>query len=588
MKNVFVLLVLCSSITIAQFIGPLQNVTTVATLPATCVSSPAQIVEKTGASAGFYSCIAGVWTGIGPSSASDAVTGAAALTGSKALLLDSAAGTAGLSALTDNGTQFLSTATRAWGLGTHNRTGNTLPSATKFTLWDHDVVVGNTATLGSESLADGTFTVPTWTRTGDFTVSTGAAVYTHSTGSGTFTQLNASMAIAMAVGKWYKLVGNVSTTGTAPACSLTSATADTTFLVALRTAVGVGVDLLQFKSAAVPTGVVVSCTSSVAGTVTYDNLVLKEIAGGDLNLSGNLYARGATLYGGSGAITGVVRAGLSQSTANLWKWQNAAGTDLSFVAANGTWQGPTYAVYSSSFGAALEIGVTTPKLVSMKAGDSNTRLSSDALLAFTSTTNAYSGTVDMSLARSSAGIGEVVSDGVGKPAGLRVGTLTAVALATPGAPMVTPTCTGTCASTWTYTCTSLAGDLTTTVPGAAASTLVNATTLDGTHYNTVVCPANAGTSYWTVRRTVSGGTPATLGALATCTSIAGLSCVDNGLVGDAGTAPTGNTTGAVVVKLETPAASAATCTAGAIWADTGYIYVCTASGTVERVAVAAW
>jgi hypothetical protein len=224
----------------------------------------------------------------------------------------------------------------------------------------------------------------------------------------------------------------------------------------------------------------------------------------------------------------------------------------------------------------------------MKAGDSNTRLSSDALLAFTSTTNAYSGTVDMSLARSSAGIGEVVSDGVGKPAGLRVGTLTAVALTTPGAPTVTPTCTGTCVSTWSYTCESLSGDSKTTLPGAAGSTAVNASTLDSTHYNTVVCPADATVTFRTIRRSVSGGTPATLGALATCTSIAGLSCVDNGLVGDASAAPTGNTTGSVVGKIETPTSAAVTCTAGAIWSDVGALYVCTASGVVKKVAIATW
>jgi hypothetical protein len=173
-------------------------------------------------------------------------------------------------------------------------------------------------------------------------------------------------------------------------------------------------------------------------------------------------------------------------------------------------------------------------------------------------------------------------------AGVRASNFTAVALATPAAPTVTPTCTGTCASTWTYACVDQAADLTGTVQGATASTTVNATTLDGTHYNTVTCPANAAKLFNTIRRTVSGGTPATLGALATCTSIAGLSCVDNGLVGDASAAPTGNTTGSVVGKIETPTSAAVTCTAGAIWSDVGALYVCTASGVVKKVAIATW
>jgi hypothetical protein len=187
------------------------------------------------------------------------------------------------------------------------------------------------------------------------------------------------------------------------------------------------------------------------------------------------------------------------------------------------------------------------------------------------------------------GVAEITSGATGKPAGLRVGTLTAVVLTTPGAPTVTPTCVpGVCNLTWSYTVEALAGDSTTTIPGAVGSTALQNGTINAASYNTVTWAAVTGATKYTVRRTVSAGTPASLGALTTCTGITGLSCVDNGLVGDAGTAPTGNTTGAVVVKLETPAASAATCTAGAIWADTGYIYVCTASGTVERVAVAAW
>jgi len=44
---------------------------------------------------------------------------------------------------------------------------------------------------------------------------------------------------------------------------------------------------------------------------------------------------------------------------------------------------------------------------------------------------------------------------------------------------------------------------------------------------------------------------------------------------------------AAVSATASIANSAVSCTAGAIWADTGYIYVRTAAGTVERAAIAA-
>jgi hypothetical protein len=267
-----------------------------------------------------------------------------------------------------------------------------------------------------------------------------------------------------------------------------------------------------------------------------------------------------TLYDDT-ATTGVtklvVQAGAGQSTTTLQEWQTSGGTVLSKVGASG-------AIYAVGFG-----------------------LGNTGFLALSSTTS-ISGPADGGFSRYGVGVAEVTSGATGKPAGFRLGTLTAVVLTTPGAPTVTPTCTGTCVSTWSYTCESLSGDSKTTLPGAAGSTAVNASTLDSTHYNTVVCPADATVTFRTIRRSVSGGTPATLGALATCTSIAGLSCVDNGLVGDASAAPTGNTTGSVVGKIETPTSAAVTCTAGAIWSDVGALYVCTASGVVKKVAIATW
>lgn len=39
------------------------------------------------------------------------------------------------------------------------------------------------------------------------------------------------------------------------------------------------------------------------------------------------------------------------------------------------------------------------------------------------------------------------------------------------------------------------------------------------------------------------------------------------------------------VPLTTPGSSSATCVAGSIWADTGFIYVCTATNTIKRIAI---
>ncbi len=47
-------------------------------------------------------------------------------------------------------------------------------------------------------------------------------------------------------------------------------------------------------------------------------------------------------------------------------------------------------------------------------------------------------------------------------------------------------------------------------------------------------------------------------------------------------------TGDMVVATKTPASASATGTAGTIAWDTSYLYVCTATDTWERVAVASW
>jgi hypothetical protein len=47
-------------------------------------------------------------------------------------------------------------------------------------------------------------------------------------------------------------------------------------------------------------------------------------------------------------------------------------------------------------------------------------------------------------------------------------------------------------------------------------------------------------------------------------------------------------TGRLGMLQSTPASSSDTCTAGQIWTDAGYIYVCTATNTIKRAAISSF
>lgn len=233
---------------------------------------------------------------------------------------------------------------------------------------------------------------------------------------------------------------------------------------------------------------------------------------------------------GTGATTVVVRAGAGQAAANLQEWKNAAGLTLANVQDTGYVNVQAIADLSGAYswvwiGTGGYMGSTT-KLV------------------WSSITNA-SGTPDLALSRTSAGILEINSGTSGKWGKLNTGAVLVNSLATPGIVTVTPTCVpGLCASTWTYTVEALLADGTsTTVPGAAGSTALQNATLDASNFNSLTCAAVTGATSYRFRRTVSGGTPATLGVIGTAATCA---LVDNGLVGDASAAPTVNTTGSIL------------------------------------------
>lgn len=488
----------------------------------------------------------------------------------------SAAGVLGPSALSDDGVKMFTTAARTFGFGLATRTGNTEPGTTKFVLNDMDLAVMNSTTLGSESVADGTFTVPTWTRTGDFTVNTGAAVYTHASGVGTFTQLNASMTIAMAPAKWYKLVGDVSTTGTAPVCVLTSATADTSggLSATLRTAAGVTVDLLQFKSAAAPTDFVTSCTSGAAGTVTFDNLSLKEIQGGIIDAYGPVNSSGGTIYGGSGKTSQIIKLGLSNAHLDyVLQVQSATGATL----------GGFY-YYAGTLYSALPIfnsGLFTT---------SSTTYTSNEGIRLGATATAYSSSSSIALMPTATGIAEFNSGQLSKWAGLKSGTIVLQSLATPVITSVTPSAND--AVTCTYVLVARQADnVTSTAASAAVSTAVGPTDCNHNH---VVWTSDAAATYYQLSRTVGGTTQGLITSMAawlnnTTNCPAGVCEFIDANAAASGTAPILNQTGMLkMAAAVTPTTSADPCTAGNIWWDASYIYVCTATGVVKRAGIAAW
>jgi hypothetical protein len=141
-----------------------------------------------------------------------------------------------------------------------------------------------------------------------------------------------------------------------------------------------------------------------------------------------------------------------------------------------------------------------------------------------------------------------ISDqGVFGGAGISVGAAKVTALVPPGTHSVGPTCTGTCTTTYGYRVTGVDINGGETLPNPEITTLVQAATLDATHFNTIILPSAFMTAAVScnVYRTTGG----TLGLIANvpCSSSV---VIDNGLT--ATTAPpTINTTGSMKVGAGT-------------------------------------
>jgi len=119
-------------------------------------------------------------------------------------------------------------------------------------------------------------------------------------------------------------------------------------------------------------------------------------------------------------------------------------------------------------------------------------------------------------------------------------------LSTPSAPTITPQGT-TGAATWTYKIEALNKDQT-SIASSAGSTATGNATLSSTNFNRITWSAVTNATSYRIYRTVSGGTPTTLGVIAVVGSV--LQLDDTGLAGDSATAPTAATGGSFWTDAE--------------------------------------
>jgi|SRR3990170_1667201 len=478
------------------------------------------------------------------------------------------------------------------------------------------VDVFDAATLGSESLTNGVLTGGTsWTQTGDMALAADAATYTHSSGVGTLQQASGTLAVAGVGSRHYRFVYTVSAVTAGVSCNITTAFASVTTLLTLTAAT----QTTDFISAASPGNFVISCTST-AGAITLDTLSLKEMQGG------NVAAAGLFTGGGTAGLkifsSGNVRFQPSSDSTTMFQVRNAAGTAMfNFDVTNGYLTATQFngIIQNQESGNRLgiggDVGVVTSLSVApgtstrtgfgiraqpgqteslMRVQDSanldglhisgtiNIGLGSGKLFTWSATTDATAAK-DLGLARNAAGIVEVNSGTAGKWAGIKSGLVALQSLAVPAAPTVTPTCVAACTQTWTYGIVAKLADGTTTEIGATGSTALQAATLDASNFNVITWAAVTGATSYDVRRTVSGGTPATLGIIGSPTVA---TFTDDGDAGDGTASPTSDLTG-ILNGIVRPANSAGNPTVcgtaifGAMYFNTtdARLCICVADGT---------
>lgn len=177
------------------------------------------------------------------------------------------------------------------------------------------------------------------------------------------------------------------------------------------------------------------------------------------------------------------------------------------------------------------------------------------------------------------------------------GSIIQSAIGTPSAPVVTPVCSGTCATTWTYYCVALDANGKETIPSASAATTVGPATLSAANYNTVKCGGKAGALAWIILKADTSH------AAYSCYSESGQACTitDDGTVSataftytaqtvdqtgissstllSATNLKTGvNATGCLTSGLLPGSCAEPTVTFAAPFADTSYFVACSCTG----------
>jgi hypothetical protein len=269
----------------------------------------------------------------------------------------------GATANVDLATYDILTGAGNGGFGTDLRTGNLLPIA-KLVAWGGNLVVGDPATLGAESLTNGALTSGTsWSRTGDFALTSNAAVYTHSAGTGTIVQANGTLAVVLTDNRWYKLVYTVSAVTPGVALSLPAAICDTAFTCTFESTAGVA-KVFYWKTATGASALAFTITgTSTAGGLTLDDLSLKEVQGGNAVVYGLITGGGTT--GIKVSSSGMVGIGTTAPTQKI----DIQGAGVQRLTITDTSGGAIFRAVAS--GTAAFIGGGTSTDANFQAGGNN-------------------------------------------------------------------------------------------------------------------------------------------------------------------------------------------------------------------------
>ena len=165
-----------------------------------------------------------------------------------------------------------------------------------FTVAGSSIEAFDAGTLASESITDGAFPDSTnWAGAGEWsdTISGSTTFTFSSTGNGTLTQTSGQMAIAGKNNRWYKLTYTTSSVVDAGGLTMTLTNAFAATAVTLSTTDGTYSVIFQSAAAASSANFVIDITSASGSDVlTLDDVILKEITGGDVIVAGKLTGGG--------------------------------------------------------------------------------------------------------------------------------------------------------------------------------------------------------------------------------------------------------------------------------------------------------